>query len=68
MLGAIRTGTVPLHPIDVGLRSGLCVGQSRSFTPNWENHVFMDPALCYFEAKNGSKSEADDSLKYHCML
>lgn len=24
--------------------------------------------LCHFEAKNGSKSEADDSLKYHCML
>ena len=30
----------------IGLRSGLCAGQSSSSTPNWLIHVFMDLALC----------------------
>jgi len=30
----------------MGLRSGLCAGQSSSSTPNSSNHVFMDLALC----------------------
>ena len=30
----------------IGLRSGLCAGQSGSSTPNWLIHVFMDLALC----------------------
>uniref|UniRef100_A0A3B4DS63 NACHT domain-containing protein n=1 Tax=Pygocentrus nattereri TaxID=42514 RepID=A0A3B4DS63_PYGNA len=30
----------------IGLRSGLCAGQSSSSTPNSLIHVFMDPALC----------------------
>ena len=29
----------------IGLRSGLCAGQSSSSTPNSLIHVFMDPAL-----------------------
>ena len=30
----------------IGLRSGLCAGQSSSSTPNSSIHVFMDLALC----------------------
>ena len=30
----------------IGLRSGLCAGQSSSSTPNLLIHVFMDLALC----------------------
>lgn len=30
----------------MGLKSGLCVGQSGSYTPNTSNHDFMDLVLC----------------------
>ncbi len=41
---ALLAITVPVHPKGVlmGLRSGLCAGQSSSSTPNSSNHVFRD--------------------------
>lgn len=38
---------VLLHPKKcwLELRSGICAGCPRSFTPNWENQFFMDLAL-----------------------
>ncbi len=43
----IRSG-VPVRPRAVGwgLWSGFCAGRSSSSTPNWENHFFMELALC----------------------
>lgn len=40
--------SVPVHPKGflMGLRSGLCVSESSSSTPNSSNHDFMDVALC----------------------
>ncbi len=59
----------------MGLRSGLCAGQSSSSSPNY---LFMDLALCIgaLSCSNGKgcfqtvaiKLEAHYCLKYHSML
>ena len=62
----------------MGLRSGLCAGQSSSSTPISTNHFCMDFTLCLgalsTETGKGclqtvaTKLEAQNHLECHCML